>query len=369
MKSSINNMSEKLPTTKNEQAEGSQEAVQDIEAHHTMESLHVMSETDENLEKKHEEQLHHEQELLAQNIEQEISITEETLKEMHDIIEHTSTQEAHALNDELEKKGFFKKLQEAGAQLAKAQAHAEEELSETYNKKLVERIGLAGKMAGGLAGLFGVGIMAGGGLYGGAVAAIGGSKAGGYGALKLFDKIASALPESWQKALHKKEAPKTEGMPLSEWMRNPEYHLEEIQRLTQENAEMHKDIEGYIEEINNMDPKRRQRTLAIIAENPKTLPLFEKIKNTSKKYNSFWHEFEHTHPNVAMGLEFVTHISIPLATKGMLEPEMVKTIIIQLESFLAGGGGEKITAAALAETKEAKRRIMSFVNPSGFNNN
>lgn len=309
-----------------------------------------------------DETLEKEQEQLVESIDQELDITEGLLEEMKHMIEDVSEEEAVELAEELEKKGFMQKLKDASHKFNRAQADAEKELSKKYNEKIVKRIGLLGKTLGGVAGFAGVGLAAGGGLVGGAVGAIAGARALGQGSLKLFDAIAKRLPESIQKRISSQVESAPQGIPSNEWMHNPEYHIQEIEQLSQENALLQDQIESYIDTIQNLEPKRKEQVLQKIANNPKTVPLFEKIKKTSEHYNHFWHEFEYKYPHVAAGLEMVTHISIPLATKGMLEPELVKAIIIQLETFLAGGGGEKITAVALKEVQSAHDRIKSFIS-------
>ncbi|MCD8494791.1 MAG: hypothetical protein LRY46_01570 [Candidatus Pacebacteria bacterium] len=266
-------------------------------------------------------------------------------------IESLSSDEQEHIEQELEKKGIIKKMQDLAARVVHAHEHAHHELSHTYNERTVNVVNFVGKCVGGVSGL-GVGMAVGGGLFGGAVAAIAGSKAGGYGLLKSFDRMAKKTSRNMARKITQKTA-------SAEMHMSPEQSPEML-ASTIERTQL--DISEKIDRINHLDPDKKQRVLEKLAQDPRTKDIAEKLMKPTNKYREFWHGFEKKYPTASLGLEFVTHVSIPLATKGMLDPIVVEKILLGLESVLAGGASEKMTAIAVAEAKAFKQKLLAFTS-------
>jgi hypothetical protein len=223
---------------------------------------------------------------------------------------------------------------------------------------VLKTVGLIGKVLGGMGGL--TAGMTFGGLPGGAIAAVAGSKGGGYSAIRVFDRLAEKLPQRFKEKFMPKTLENQEGNESIE---------DSIENQIEKNTETMQRIDAKINQINALPLEKRHRIWEKFASNPKTADIAERINLTAGKYKEVWHAFEKKYPHAAVGLELTTHMGIPLMTKGMLDPIIVEKIILGLEYALSAGVSEEITAAITAKLKSAKDHLFGMRDTRNLENN
>ena len=307
-------------------------------------------------EEKNEKQL----EKSATNIEVQSQKLENNQVKLEQIIESLLPEEGEFVAGELENteegKNIMRQLIDKASRLSNSQKYLEEKLSQKYNPKVVKVIGGVGKVFGGLSGmLIGHGILSAG-------TAVVGAKVGSYTVLKVFEKYAIHLPQSFNEKIKKKEEKEI----INEKVEKIEKGREDIREKLKERGKLKLEIGNLSEEINSLSDQEKNKLATSLEKDEKTFSLTQSLKSTYEKYSKFYEEFETKYPLLTTGVEFAVHASIGPILEGI---EVGERALHMVELAAAAGGAEKLTSHLLSvgnsikfAINKAKEKLLKFSN-------